>query len=124
MQAALAQSERAFIGRITNAWEQLAGLLGYRLRPELHATFEMIARLASATLRGLVIMALSTPDIASRRIQARPFGSARTAEWSQPAITAASIAFAFLEPDPTIEWNDERLANVRHALKSLGAARA
>jgi hypothetical protein len=33
-------------------------------------------------------------------------------------------AFAFLEPDPTIEWNDARLADVRRALESLGRVRA
>jgi hypothetical protein len=58
------------------------------------------------------------------RVQARPFGGAQTAEWSQVALTAASIAFAFLEPDPTIEWDDGRLAEVRRALGSLGAVRA
>jgi AcrR family transcriptional regulator len=124
LQAALATSERGFISRIADSWEQLAGLLGYRLRPEVQGSFEMIASLASATLRGLVIMALSTPEIASRRIQARPFGAAQTAEWSQVALTAASIAFAFLELDPTIEWDDGRLAEVRRALGSLGAVRA
>jgi hypothetical protein len=28
----------------------------------------------------------------------------------------ASIASAFLEPDPAIEWDGERIARVRHAL--------
>jgi hypothetical protein len=69
-------------------------------------------------------MALSTPEVASRRIKARPFEMARAAEWSPAAITAAGIAFAFLEPDPTIEWDDGRLAEVRRALGSLGAVRA
>ena len=120
LQAALAESERAFIARIARGWEQLAGLFGYRLRPELGATFETIATLASATLRGLVIMSLSTPEIASRRIEARPLGALQAAEWSQAALTAASIAFAFLEPDPTVEWNDQRLAGVRQAIERLG----
>jgi AcrR family transcriptional regulator len=124
LQEALATSERGFISRIASSWEQLAGLLGYRLRPEVEGSFEMIASLASASLRGLVIMALSTPELATRRIQARPFGAATAAEWSPIALTAASIAFAFLEPDPTIEWDDQRLAGVRHALGSVGMAGA
>ena len=123
LQAALATSERGFISRIAGSWEQLAGLLGYRLRPEVQGSFEMIASLASATLRGLVIMALSTPELASRRIQARPFGATQAAEWSQVALSAASIAFAFLEPDPTIDWNNARLADARRALGSLGRVR-
>jgi AcrR family transcriptional regulator len=124
LQTALAKSERGFITRIAASWEQLAGLLGYRLRPEVQGSFEMIASLASATLRGLVIMALSTPETASRRIQARPVGAARAAEWSPVALTTASIAFAFLEPDPAVEWNSERLAEVRRALGELGTVPA
>ncbi len=68
-------------------------------------------------------MALSTPDIGSQRIEARLFGSTQTAEWSQPGITAASIAFAFLEADPTVLWDAQRLGNVRQGLEALGAYR-
>jgi AcrR family transcriptional regulator len=118
VQATLAESEHDRSTRIANAWEQLTGLFGYRLRPELGATFETLATLLSATLRGLVIMALSTPDIAAERTQASPFGAASSEEWSLAAIGLASIASAFLEPDPTIEWDDRRLTNVRQALSS------
>lgn len=122
LQAALAVSEPDFIGRIARSWERLCALLGYRLRPDLDATFETFASLISASLRGLVLMALSTPDIATRRINARPFGAIQTTEWSLPAIALTSLALAFLEPDPTIDWTDERLASVRGRLASLGAA--
>jgi len=118
VQATLAQSEHDRITRIANAWQQLTGLFGYRLRAELGVTFETMATLLSATLRGLVIMALSTPDIAAHRTQASPFGAADTQDWSLAAIGLASIASAFLEPDPAIEWDDRRLTNVRQALSS------
>jgi AcrR family transcriptional regulator len=119
LQTALAESERAFITRIARGWEQLAGLFGYRLRAELDATFETVATLASATLRGLVIMALSTPQLASQRLNARPFGAPDVGEWSHAGLIAASIAYAFLEPDPTIQWTHERIASVRQALEHL-----
>jgi AcrR family transcriptional regulator len=118
----LAQSERGFITRIARSYEQMADLFGYRLRPELNATFDTLASVATATMRGLVITALSTSDVVTRRIQAAPFGTARTAEWSQPALGIASIVFTFLEADPTIAWDDERAAKVRQALESEGAA--
>ena len=76
VQAALAQSEQDHTARVAKAWEQLAGLFGYRLRPELGATFETVATLLDATMRGLVIMALSAPGIAAHRAQASPFGAA------------------------------------------------
>ena len=119
VQAALAESEQRRISRIAGAWSQLAGLFGYRLRPELGATFETVVTLIDATMRGLVIMALSTPDIAARRTLASPFGAAGKDEWSLPATGLAGLAFAFLEPDPAIQWDDGRLAAVRQALTAL-----
>ena len=124
LQAALDHSERAFIARIASSWERLSRLLGYRLRAEIDATFETVAALASADLRGHVIMALASPDIATRRIRARPFGAAQAADWSPPGLAIASIAMACFEPDPEITWDDERIANVRRAFESDGPAGA
>ncbi len=118
VQTALAESERAHNARIARTWQQLAGIFGYRLRPELGATFEMLATLLSATMRGLIIMALSTPGIAGHRVQASPFGAVSRDEWSWPAMGLAGLASAFLEPDPEIQWDDDRLASVRRALRT------
>jgi hypothetical protein len=118
VQAALAQSEKSRIARVANAWEQLAGLFGYRLRPELGTTFEAMATLLGATMRGLIIMALSTPDIATYRAEANPFGSVGKDEWSLAAMGVASVASAYLEPDPSISWDDQRLTSIHEALAS------
>jgi AcrR family transcriptional regulator len=118
VQAALARSEERHQARVAAAWEQLTALFGYRLRPELAATFTTLAMLLDATMRGLVIMAQSLPEIATRRVAGRPFGAARRDEWSLPAIGLGSIATAFIEPDPTVTWDDERLSSVRQALST------
>jgi AcrR family transcriptional regulator len=118
VEVALAQSERRRTIRIATAWQQLTGLFGYRLRPELGASFETMATMLNATMRGLVITALSTPDVAAHRVQANPFGAVSREEWSLAAIGIASIASAFLEPDSDIEWDDERLANAQNELRS------
>ena len=118
LQAALAESERTFSGRIASAWQLLSRLFGYRLRPELDATFDTIATLASGDLRGHVLMALASPEIATRRIHGRPFGATEAADWSPAAISIASIAMTFLEPDPTIAWDQQRIAEVRAAFES------
>jgi AcrR family transcriptional regulator len=118
VQKALAQSEQDRNARVANAWEQLAGLFGYRLRPELAATYEAMATLLSASMRGLIIMALATPEIATYRAEASPFGSVGKEEWSLAALGIASVASAYLEPDPTICWDEERLTSVRQALGS------
>ena len=122
LQTALAQSERDFIERIAASWEFLAGLLGLRLRPEVDATFETIASLVSAVARGLVIMSLASPEIAKVPIRAKLFGAAQSAEWSPAAIAITSIATTFLESDPNVSWDAERLAQVRRALESTGPA--
>lgn len=113
---ALAHSEQVRTTRVAASWKQVAGLFGYRLRPELGATFETLATLVSAISRGVVIMALGTTDIAAHRVEASPFGAAGKGEWSLSALGMASIATAFLETDPAIEWDDERLSGVRQAL--------
>jgi AcrR family transcriptional regulator len=119
VQAALAESEREHIASVATAWEHLCGLLGYRLRPELGATFEDLAAVLDATMRGLVIMALSMPELASHRTSAQPFAAAGTAEWSLPALGLAGVGSAFIEPDPSVTWNTERIAAAAQALTAL-----
>jgi len=122
IQAALAQAEATRTAQVAHAWQQLAGLFGYRLRPELATSFETLATLLTATMRGLVITALSTPGIATHLTVASPFGAAGKDQWSLPAIGIASIATAFLEPDPTTRWDDQRLAEIHRALDAWEAA--
>ena len=119
VQSALAQSEQAHNARIAQAWRQLTALFGYRLRPGSGVTFEAMATLVSATMRGLVVMALSSPEVAGQRIEASPFGASAPGEWSLPALGLGGIASAFLEPDPAVEWDAERIAAVRQALAAL-----
>ena len=119
VQAALNQSEQAHNARIAQAWQQLTALFGYRLRPESGITFEALATLLSATMRGLVVMALSAPDVAGQLIEARPFGADARGQWSLPALGLAGLASAFLEPDPAVEWDAGRIAAVRQALATL-----
>jgi len=119
VQAALNQSEQAHNARIAQAWRQLTALFGYRLRPESGITFEALATLLSATMRGLVVIALSAPDVAGQRIEARPFGADARGQWSLPALGLAGLASAFLEPDPAVEWDAGRIAAVRQALATL-----
>src|SRR6266566_4938721 len=79
---------------------------GWRTYLALHATF---MSLADGELREQVRLALA-------RAEADPFGAGTKDEWSMPAMGLASIASAFVEPDPAIDWDSERIARVRHAL--------
>jgi AcrR family transcriptional regulator len=118
VQAALAQSEQTQNARVAQAWQELTAMFGYRLRPGSGVTFETLATLLGATMNGLIIKALSTPDVASHRVRARPFEAAAEQEWSMPALGLGGIAAAFLEPDPGIEWDEQRLTRIHEALRT------
>jgi AcrR family transcriptional regulator len=119
VQEVLRQSEGEFVDRVAASWQRIAELFGYRVRPESGASFEMIATLVSATARGLILMALSTPDIARKRAAAQPFGALERADWSIPALGMAAIASSVLEPDPAVRWDARRIAAVHEAMASL-----
>jgi hypothetical protein len=122
IQASLQESERRMTAVVADAYQQLTSLLGCRLRPELNATFADIATLTNATMRGMVTMAPSTPELATRATHANPFGAPHPADWSQPALAMAGIVMTFIEPDPTVEFSDQRIAAVRDTLVSAGSA--
>ena len=97
------------MARVAAAWEGMTALFGYRLR--VGATFGVLATLLNATLRGLIIMALSMPELAGQRPPENPFGAG--GDWSLAAIGLASTAITFLETDPAVEWDGNRIAAVR-----------
>jgi hypothetical protein len=53
---------------------------------------------------------------------ANPFGAPHPADWSHPALAMASIVITFIEPDPAVEFSDQRIAAVRDTLMSTGSA--
>jgi hypothetical protein len=87
-------------------------------------TFETLATLVNATMQGLVMTALTVPDIAAHRTIAQPFGTPEAGEWSLPALGLGAIAAAFLEPDPDFTWDANRAAATREALTSPHLARS
>jgi hypothetical protein len=99
--------------------ELLAGVVGYRLRPETAASFDTVAILITAAVRGVTTMAISDPDLATKRFEAAPFRSTERAEWSLPAMALASIVSALLEPDPEIEWDADRAMALREVVGAV-----
>lgn len=118
VQAVLAQAEQDHLARVARAWQLMAGLLGFRLRPHSGVTFETLAALVDAAMRGLIMTAPIVPDVAAHRIAARPFDAPEEEEWSLPALGLGAIANAFLELDPEFAWDAARAAAVRDALDS------
>jgi hypothetical protein len=119
VRAVLAQSEQAHVRAVAKALELLTSLLGYRLRPESGASFETLATLMSASMRGLITMATSDLSLAAQRVHAAPFWPVERAEWSLPAMAVASVITALLEPDPEIDWGAERATALRELVSSI-----
>lgn len=122
VRAALARSEARFVDQVARGWQRVATLLGYRPRPEAGGGFRVIATLAGALVRGLLLMALSDPGLPARRVPADPTASGATAPWSLPGLATAALAVTFLEPDPTITWDESRLASLHTLLTHATAA--
>lgn len=116
VEAALAQAEQDHLARVARAWQLMTGLLGFRLRPQAGVTFETLATLVDAAMRGLVMTALTVPGIAAHRTTAQPFDAPEVGDWSLPALGLGAIATAFLEPDPDFTWDAARAAAIRDAL--------
>jgi AcrR family transcriptional regulator len=119
VQAALAQAEQDHLSRIARSWELMAHLLGFRLRAAEGITFETLATLVNAAMGGLVMSAMTVPNIVAHRTTAQPFGAPEPSEWSLPALGLGAIASAFLEPDPEFTWDAERATAIREALTAL-----
>jgi AcrR family transcriptional regulator len=116
VQASLAQSERDRLASVARAWRFMAELFGYRLSPGHAASFETLAVLVSAVMRGVVMLALPMPEVAGQRARGRPFGAITEDDWTLAALGIGGIASAFLEPDPATVWDSQRIAAVRTAL--------
>ncbi|MFD7070890.1 TetR/AcrR family transcriptional regulator [Streptomyces sp. NPDC059913] len=116
VQTALAAAERELNDRIAQSYQRLAALFGLRLRPHLHTSFDALVTQLSATMRGFVLTAPARPDLAQRQQRPGVLGTTGTAEWSPPALGIVATALAYLEPDPTVKWDAQRLAEVGQAL--------
>jgi AcrR family transcriptional regulator len=123
VQAALAQAEQDRRSRVARAWQHMTRLLGFRLRPEAGVTFDTLAVLVDAAMRGLVMTALAEPGLAAESRPARPFGATEADEWTLAALGLGAVATAFLEPDPDFAWDAAHASALRDALTApdLGA---
>ncbi|MBW6435121.1 hypothetical protein KZ829_15375 [Actinoplanes hulinensis] len=52
---------------------------------------------------------------------ASPFGAPAERRWSLSALSLASVAMTFLEPDPDAEWGDRQLTHLYQAVDEWAA---
>ncbi|WP_051325412.1 TetR/AcrR family transcriptional regulator [Glycomyces tenuis] len=116
----LSEAEAGFVRRISDSYRELTGLLGYRIRPGSGVSFEQLAAMASAALRGTALMMPTIPMIEEARVQGAPFGG-EVAEWTLPALTAGAVILQFFEPDPDVVWDEDRIERVKRELTAFGS---
>ena len=100
----------------------LAELIGYRLSAPLRGEegFQVMSVASGAAMQGLVVGALADHACADARFTAAAFGSAQVAEWSVGSYTLVGVILGFIEPDPEVVWDGQRIALVSHRLSLPG----
>ncbi len=115
----IAAAERRFALHRASVYARLPQLMGYRLVPPLAGPsgFEVMADAMGALMTGLVVRASVAPDGSCFR--ARAFGSSVAAEWTHTAYALVATFLSFLEPDPELEWTEERVLAAVAAFEDL-----
>jgi AcrR family transcriptional regulator len=118
VQEELARSEQEFVEAIASSARAISSMFGLRLRSGVSISYDDIANLIHAFGRGMVIKTLSAPELATRRVEGKLYGDAEA--WSLSALGLFSVVATWLEPDPEIVWDRERIDMVRKQLESEG----
>jgi len=112
---ALAATEREFTARRAEVFAAFAELVGYRLVPGQGDAdgFRRLAFALGSAATGVMVRALADPELLNRRSELAVLGTSRPLAWTEPALLAASIVRSYLEPDPDVVWDRERVERVR-----------
>lgn len=115
---ALAASERRAMDARARVYAEFTALLGYRLVPPLAGPdgFEFMSRAAGASMRGVLgIGALGDATLNSPRAM-RPFGTSTATEWTPAIYMVAATVLSYIEPDPGIIWDRQRIDDLLSAV--------
>ena len=107
----------------TRAWiyAQFTALLGYRLASPLSGPdgFEFMSRAAGASMTGV----LARHSLGDRAIeeprQMRAFGASTAARWTPGVYMVASTVLSYIEPDPGVSWDEQRVDDLVTAIRRL-----
>lgn len=115
--------ERDFVTRRAEVYHNLARLLGYRQRPpwEEESGFLALSERAGMVMLGILSRAFADPSLLDKRTSLRLFGASQAAEWSQPEIALASVLLDHLEPDPDVEFSEQRIQESLALFKQIAA---
>jgi AcrR family transcriptional regulator len=116
----LVDTERQFTARRAEALAWFAALVGYRLVPGQDDPdgFRRLAFALGASATGVMVRALADPALLTRHSRLAVLGTSRPLPWTEPALLAAGVVRSYLEPDPDVVWDRDRVDRVRASVES------
>ena len=116
---ALAGADQRALDMRARIYAQFTALLGYRLVPPLSGPdgFEFMSRAAGASMTGVLARhSLGDHTIEEPR-QMRAFGTSTTASWTPGIYMVTATVLSYIEPDPGIRWDSQRIDDLVTAIK-------
>lgn len=100
VQQALQSAEQRFLGNMSQFYDDMATVLGYKLRAHVDS-YETVAAVGGSIVEGLALRQILVPDVLARPvIVPTPDGSV---EWHLAAISFFHLILGMIEPDPEYE---------------------
>ncbi len=110
--AALTDTQRRFDEHRARTYAGLPDLLGYRFASPAGAADPLtrLARASGALMTGILLRSFADPATVTDTVELAPFGSSAPRRWTEPELELVGLFLTHLEPDPSVTWDDARIA--------------
>lgn len=118
----LAAADQRAVDVRARIYAQFTALLGYRLTPPLSGPdgFEFMSRATGASMMGV----LARHSLGDRSIELprkmRAFGTTTTATWTPGVYMVTASVLSYIEADPGVRWDRQRIDDLMTAIRGLG----
>ncbi len=112
--AALHVSDQRRIEARAQLYGQFTAFAGYRLRAPLAGPsgFRQMSEAAGAAFTGFLIRAQYDTTVTAETMRLRAFGMSEPRQWSPQTFASTNGIFSYIEPDPGITWDQERISDL------------
>jgi hypothetical protein len=112
--AALHVSDQRRIEARAQLYGQFTAFAGYRLRAPLAGPsgFRQMSEAAGAAFTGFLIRAQYDTTVTAETMRLRAFGMSEPRQWSPQTFASTNGIFSYIEPDPGIRWDQERISDL------------
>lgn len=96
----LHESEDQIVSRFADHYRHLSRLVGFRLRPEFHNDYSIMATLGAAIVEGITLRQFVSPAISNRQYVLDAFETGVKESWSLAAFACTAVFDQMFEEDP------------------------